>query len=143
MSQNFLSGTRVDKLVDHSTANTTDVASGILDMSGFEWVAFLTSFGTAAADNLVKVQQDDVNATGGMADLLGSGLLSGASDEDVKVEVYRPTKRYVRLVALRGTSTTLESVWAIRGGARVVPVTNTTSGTDISEITYSPAEGTA
>jgi hypothetical protein len=142
---NFLSNCVVTKVADHTTAGTTDVETSILDMAGFEWIAFITSFGTAAVDNLIKVQQDDLNGAGGMADLLGTGLISGASpsNEDVKVEVYRPTKRYVRAVVVVDTSSTVESVYAIRGGARNLPVTNSTSGTDVHEITVSPAEGTA
>lgn len=145
MNQNFLAGCKVTKVADHTTAGTTDVETSILDMAGFEWIVFITSFGTAAADNLIKVQQDDANASGGMADLLGTGLVTGASpsNEDVKAEVYRPTKRYVRAIAVVDTSSTVESIWAIQGGARILPVTNSTSGTDVAETTVSPAEGTA
>lgn len=143
--QNALSGLKFTKVANHTTAGTTDVESDILDMAGYEWVVFFTSFGTAAADNLLKVQQDDANASGGMADLLGTGLISGASpsNEDTVSEVYRPTKRYVRCIAVVDTSSTVESIWAIQGGARTLPVTNTVSGTLIAETTVSPAEGTA
>lgn len=145
MPLNISSNVKLTKVADHTTAGTTDVESAILDMSGYEGVMFFTSFGTAAADNLLKVQQDDANASGGMADLLGSGVVSGASpsNEDVWADVYRPTKRYVRCVAVVDTSSTVESIWALQYGPRETPVDNTTSGTITGESSASPAEGTA
>lgn len=143
--QNLSSLVKLTKVADHTTAGTTDVEGAILDMSGWEGVMFFTSFGTAAADNLLKVQQDDVNSAGGMADLLGTGVVSGASpsNEDVWVDVYRPQKRYVRCIAVVDTSSTVESIYALQYGPREMPVDNTTSGTIQGEAHASPAEGTA
>jgi hypothetical protein len=132
------------KVQDHTTANTTTVTSDAIDMLGYEGVLILTSFGTAAANNTVKVQQSsDDGSTDAYSDLEGTSVVSGTSDEDVWVDVVKPTKRYLKLVAARGTSSTLESIWAIRYGARKQPVDNTTSGTIIGEAHVSPAEGTA
>lgn len=140
---NFMTGHKLTKVADHTTAGTTDVESAILDMAGYEGVVFFTSYGTAASNNILKVQQDDANGAGGMADLLGTGVASGSSDEDVWVEVYRPTKRYVRCIAVVDTSSTVESIWALQYGPRELPVDNTTSGTITGETHASPAEGTA
>lgn len=144
-SQNLMTGAKLTKLADHTTAGTTDVESAILDMSGYEGVVFFTSFGTAAADNSIKVQQNTANSTSGMADLTGTSVVSGASpsNEDVWVEVYRPQERYVRAYVTVDTSSTVESVWALQYGARNQAVDNTTSGTIEGEIHASPAEGTA
>lgn len=143
--QNLSSITKWTKVADHTTAGTTDVESAILDMSGYEGVMFVTSFSVAAADNLLKVQQDDANGAGGMADLEGTGVTSGASpsNEDVWVDVYRPQKRYVRCIAVVDTSSTVESIWAVQYGPRELPCDNTTSGTITGETHASPAEGTA
>lgn len=133
------------KVADHSTANTTAVNSTGVDTQGFEGVLFLTSFGTAAADNTVNlaVSSDDGSADD-YTDVLGSSVaLGGASDEDQWIDCYRPVKRYVRLEAARGTSTTLESIWALLYGARVMPIDNTTTGTIAGELSVSAAEGTA
>lgn len=136
--------TKIIKVKDHSTAATSAVTSDIVDTAGYERVTFLTSFGTAAADNTVKIQQDTDSAGGTMADLEGTSVVSGTSDEDVVVTIVKPRERYVRLVAARGTSSTLESVWAILSGpVRELPVDNTTSGTITGELHVSPAEGTA
>lgn len=145
MYPNLSGAVKLTKVADHTTAGTTDVEGAILDMSGYEGVMFFTSFGTAAADNLLKVQQDDANGAGGMADLEGTKVTSGASpsNEDVWVDVWRPTKRYVRCIAVVDTSSTVESIWAEQYGPREMPVDNTTSGTIEGEMHVSPAEGTA
>lgn len=138
---------KVIKVADHSTAATSAVDSTGVDMAqdgGYEGVMFVTSFGTAAANNTVNAAQSSDNAVADdYTDLAGTSVSSGSSDEDVWIDVYQPTKRYVRLEAARGTSSTLESVWAILYGARTVPVSNVTTGTIVGESHISPAEGTA
>lgn len=143
--QNLSSITKWTKVADHTTAGTTDVESAILDMSGYEGVMFVTSFGTAAANNSLKAQQNTANSTSGMADLLGTSVVSGASpsNEDVWIDLYRPQERYVRCIAVVDTSSTVESIWAVQYGPREMVVDNTTDGTIIGEVHASPAEGTA
>lgn len=132
------------KIKDHSTADTSAVTSDTVDTQGYDGVLFVTSFGTAASGNTIKLQQSsDDAATDAYSDLEGTSVSSGTSDEDVWIDIQRPGKRYLKLVAARGTSSTLESVWAILYNARSLPVDNTTSGTIIGETTLSPAEGTA
>lgn len=133
---------KITKVADHSAAGTSAVNSTGVDMTGWDGVLFITSFGTANANNTVNAAQstDDSSFT----DLEGSSVASGSTDEDVWIDVYRPLERYVRLEAARGTSSTLESVWAIQyAGGRKFPIDNTTSGTIIGEAHVSPAEGTA
>jgi hypothetical protein len=117
---------KITKLADHSAANTTDITSAELDMAGFEGVVLVTSFGTAAANNLVTVHGSDT-AAGEAATTTTCG--SGTSDEDVIVDLIRPSFRYLKLVASRGTSSTLESIWAIQYGARAKNQTSDVSGT--------------
>lgn len=136
---------KIVKVQDHTSAGTSAVNSDGVDIQGYEGVLFLTSFGTAAANNTVNVaQSDDNGSSDDFTDLEGSAVaLAGSSDEDQWIDVFRPTKRYVRLEAARGTSTTLESIWAILYSARSKPVDNTTTGTIAGELATSPAEGTA
>lgn len=132
------------KAADHSAANTTDVTSAAIDTQGYGGCLILTSYGTAAANNSVKAQQsDDDGSSDAYSDLTGTSVASGTSDEDVWVDVKRPAKRYLKLVAARGTSSTLESIWAILYNPTNVPVDNTTSGTIVGESFVQPAEGTA
>lgn len=132
------------KIKDHSTANTGDVTSDSVDMQGYDGVVFCTSYGTAAADNLFHAEQSsDDGAVDTFTDITGSELdLAGASDEDQVLDIFRPEERYVRVVAQRGTSSTLESIWAIRYCLRDVPADNDTSGTIASKILIEPVAGT-
>lgn len=127
------------------TAGTGAVTSDIIDMAGFEGVLFLTRFGTAAANNSVKVQQDSAAAMGSAADLEGTSVVSGAdpSNEAIYVDVYKPQERYVKLYVTRGTSSTLGEIWAIQYGCRNAPQTHAVSGTLTGEAHVSPDEGTA
>lgn len=134
---------KITKVSDAAGANTTDVTSAEVDMTGFEGVIFITSYGTAAANNLMHVEQDTVTGMGSAADLAGGEVdLSGASDEDQWIDLFRPTERFVRVVAQRGTSSTLENIWAIQYKSRSLPLTNLTSGTIYGKRLISPAEGT-
>lgn len=132
------------KIQDHTTANTTAVTSDAVDMQNYEGVLIFSSFGTAAAGNTVKLQQsDDDGDADAYSDLEGTSVSSGTSDEDVWIDCYKPSKRYLKAVFARGTSSTLESVWAIRYDARTLAVSNVVSGTIIGEKFVTPAEGTA
>lgn len=126
-----------------TAAGTTNVTGSIIDTSGFEGVLFIACFGTAAADNYIKAQQDTAVGGGTMADLAGSAVGVGSSDEIVWLDLHRPLERYVRAIAVRTTSSTLSWGVAIPYGAKKQPVDNTTAGTIHGETTVSPAEGTA
>lgn len=132
------------KIQDHTTAGTSTVTSDAIDMLGYDSVLVLSSFGTAASNNTVKLQQSsDDGSSDAYSDLEGTSVASGSSDEDVFVDLRKPEKRYIKAVFARGTSSTLESVWAILYNARSLPVDNTTSGTIVGEQFTTPAEGTA
>lgn len=132
------------KIKDHSAAGTSTITSIAVDMQGYEGAWFFTSFGTAAADNYIKLQQsDDDAATDAYSDLLGSAVVSGTSDEDVWIDICKPGKRYLKLLAVPTTSSTVESMYVILYKARTLPVSNVVSGTIIGEKTLSPIEGTA
>lgn len=143
MARNFLSRCKLVKVADHSAAATTDVTSSIVDTAGYEGVVFFTSFGTANATNTIKVQQNSSNQTTGMADVLGTSVASGSSDEDVIVEVYKPSARYMQVLVARGASSTCESIWAALYGGTPGLAANSVSGTQIAEQHNSPAAGTA
>lgn len=142
MSQQLIHQIKLTKVSDHTAAGTTAVNSAAIDMAGYEGVLFITSFGTAAADNTVNLAESTTSG-GTYSDLEGTSVASGTSDEDVYIDCYKPRKQFIRLEAARGTSSTLESIWAIQYGPRTMPVTNSVSGTIIGEAHQSPAAGTA
>ena len=135
---------KFQKVQDHTSAGTSTVTSDTIDLSGYDGVCVISSFGTAASNNTVKLQQSsDDGGSDDYSDLEGTSTTSGSSDEDVFVDLKSPTKRYVKAVFARGTSSTLESVYAILYRARALPVDNTTTGTIAGETFTAPAEGTA
>ncbi len=133
----------------YQSAATSAVTSDAVDLApgsgqAYDGCLFLLRFGTAAADNTAKIQQSsDDAATDAYSDLEGTSVASGTSDEIVFIDVKKPTKRYLKCVLARGTSTVVDSIVAIPYFARQTPVDNTVSGTITGETFVSPAEGTA
>lgn len=141
---------KITKVADAAGAGTTAVNGAGVDMQadgGWDAVLFLTSYGTPAANNLMKAQQSDDDASADdYTDIAGSEVdASGASDEDQWLDIQRPRKRYVRPVVQRGTSSTCENIWAIqyRGRKVVSSAINLVSGTIYGKKLYHPDEGTA
>ena len=143
--QGFLSErVKITKVLDAVGAGTSATNTASVDMAGYDGVVFITSFGTAAANNVMKAQQSSDDAIADdFSDLEGTATGPGASDEDQWGDVLKAPKRYVRAVITPGTSSTIENCWAIQYGAQSIPTDNTTSGTIYGEGFVSPAEGTA
>jgi hypothetical protein len=100
-------------------------------------------FGARTHPSVKLVEQGAAAALSDAADLEGSEVDVGSSDEDLFVDVLRPRERYLRAVVLRGTSTTVESIWAIQYRAKdTLPVDNETAGTIAGKKLVYPAEGT-
>ncbi len=125
-------------------AGTSDVTSPIIDMKGYDSVLFVATFATPAAGNFIQAEQDSAAAMGSAQALAGSKATpAGASDETAWLEIRRPTKRYVRAVFKRGTSSALGEIYCLLFGAAVEPVGNVTAGTIVGKLLVSPAEGAA
>jgi hypothetical protein len=125
-----------------TAAGTSEVDGATIDTAGLEGVLFIAKFGTAATDNTLQAQQGADSGLSDAADLIGTSVAVGASDEIVWLDLYRPQERYVRVQVERGTSTTLDWCVALGYCPRVTPVDNTTAGTIAGEAHISPAEGT-
>jgi hypothetical protein len=125
-------------------AGLTTIDSTPVDMAGFSGVLFIVRFGTAAANNTVRVQQDTAVAMAAAADLVGTLVVSGTNTV-VAIEVVYPGgptgEQFVRCRVTRGTSTTIDSITAIRFGARTKPVP-VPAGVSFESWT-GPGEGTA
>jgi len=99
---------------------TTVIDSTPVDMSGFSGVLFIVRLGTPAANNNIRAQQDTAVAMGAAADLTGTLLASGALNI-CALEIIYPGEGFLRCRVTRGTSTTIDSIVAIRFGARSRP----------------------
>ncbi len=140
---NLSTNTRYREGAATTAAGTTTINGAEVDMVGYEGVLWICKFGTAATDNQLKAQQDTVTGMAGAADLLGTLTTVGASDEIVYLDLYRPLERFVRVVVLRGTSTTIDWCVAIQYGPMKGPVDNDVAGTIAGELHIGLAEGTA
>ena len=139
---NLSNAVKVTKVIAAATAATGTSNGTILDMSGFEGVMFVGgAMGTANSGNYIKAQQDTASGGGTMADLEGTKITPGDDDDSICLDLYRPLERYVRVVVVRGASSTLGDVYAIQYGGRKPPVDNADEVD--TELHVSPAEGTA
>ena len=135
---------KVNTASAYATAATSDITGTGYDCSDYEGAYFYIKFGTAAANNTLKAQQSsDDGSTDAYSDIEDSSVEVGASDERVWLEIKRPEKKYVRVIGLRGTSTTADPIIAVRYGPRALPIDNTTAGDIHGKALISPAEGTA
>lgn len=136
---------KITRVANSAVAAQTDVASSILDMTGFDGVMFIGILGDVTTGSVLEleVQQDDVNDTAGMAAITSSTFTAGASDADNKLliqDVVRPTKRYVRGVLKRGTANAVvDGIVAIQYRARNRPTVHGSTVLSAGEST-SPAE---
>lgn len=107
---NFLSNNKVTIAIASGdrAAGTTDINGATLDMTGFFGVTGIVEFGTLASGAVtsIKWQQGDESSGSDMSDLENTEQTVAATDDNeiFLSELYRPTKRYVRLVVDRGSS---------------------------------------
>lgn len=139
---NLSNDVRITKVSAAVATGTTAVNSSVVDMQGYDGVIFLASLGTAAANNGVKAQQGQIANMSDAADLAGTLVSSNGTQTDLVLEIFRPRERYVRASVVRGTTTTVEAIWAIQFMAAKMPVNNVTAA-QAAELWASPAEGTA
>jgi len=138
---NLSKNVKITPVLAYAAAGTGTTNGTILDMSGFEGVMFLGgAFGTANAGNYYHVEQGDESDLSDGADLAGTKLTPGDDDDDMCSDLYRPTDRYVRIVRIRGASSTANPVYAVQYGAAKASVDN--ASTVDTELHVSPAEGT-
>lgn len=138
----FLEQVAIVKVADPSIAATTTVTGSSIDLQAYkaDGVCFMSSYGTAAADNLAKVQVSDDDSA--WSDVEGSEA-GGGSNEDVVMAATRPPGRYARPSFARGASSTLGDIWAIVYRLKDLPYTgNDVSGTQNAVETVDAAIGT-
>lgn len=139
----LLKNVKLTKVIPATAAGTSTIAGTTLDMSGFEGVTFFGSFGTSASNNGISVAGGTDSGGSGASDLLGTSVLCNGTGKEVGGDLIKPTQRYITVSALRGTSTTIDGVWALQWGAKTVAINNTVTNTRNVEQWVSPAVGTA
>lgn len=146
---NLIKNEKFTRVMNAVAAGTTLQNSSVVDMQSWDAVTFAVAFGTltSGAVTSIKVQQGAAANGSDMADLAGT-LLSipdTASNKIALVEIYRPQKRYVRVVVSRATqNAVIDGAVAIQRGCRIKPVTHDSTTVVTPEDPFnSPAEGTA
>ena len=148
MAQNFLPEHRISIAVaaGSRTAGQTTINGAMVDMQGYEGVVAVVEMGTIASTAItsIKWQQSDTTTSADFSDLEGTGLAiaDDAGDEIFVSELYKPTKRYVRIVVARAiANAALRAATYVQYKPREAPVSQ---GTGVnSELHVGPAEGTA
>jgi len=126
-----------------TVAGTSAINSDVVDTAGFRGVAFFTTLAVNASGNNIKVQQDTDSGGGTMADILGTLVPSGTGGTVMSmICAVEPTKRYVRCVVTRGTSSACSEILAILYGADFGPISSDAT-TLTAEQHIRKAEGTA
>jgi hypothetical protein len=145
---NLSKSVKVARALNSVAAGTTSQNASVIDMSGFEGMQFVALFGALAATQVtsLKVQQGNLADGSDMADLEGS-LHTALADTDgnkcLVMDLFRPEKRYVRAVVVRGTANAvIDGVIALLYSPRVEPITADTT-VKATKLLVSPDEGTA
>lgn len=130
----------------NGVAATTDINGVTLDMSGFEGVLIVVTMGaiTATAVTSIKAQQGADSGLSDAADLAGTAQVIADTDDDkvFYIDLFRPAKRYVRVLVDRGTANAVvASAEYLQYEPRKAPIAHATGVS--GETHVSPAEGTA
>lgn len=113
----------VDQAIAATGAGTSTITSAEFDMAGYEHVQIECTFGTPAANNTVTLQS---SATSG-GEASTTATANDASKSPIVLDVQNVVNRYIKVQCARGTSTTIDQVTIHRYGARVRPVTQTST----------------
>lgn len=137
----------IKKVKAASVAAQTAINSDPVDMAGFEGVLFVVAAGTITTGGAqsINAAQDDAS-NGSFTDLAGTKV-TVADDDDGQIfwlDVYQPSKRYVRLEIARATQdSAFGEIYAILYGGKQLPAVNNIDDTSTGELHITPAEGTA
>lgn len=123
-----------------TATGTTTILSSAYDMTGFDGITFVVRLGSPAANNSIKLSQ--ATTSGGSYTDLANTSVTHATNNQLMITVFRPSKQFIKCNVVRGTTTTIDTLVAIQWkGKGVRPVTQPTAST-YEEYSF-PVEGTA
>lgn len=144
---NLSRASKLKRVSNAVAAGTSDINSSSVDMTGFDSVSFIVSFGAitagAATNCHLETSSDDTN----WDDLAGSAITVADDDDNqcVFLDLHTPRERYIRCVVDRATqNSVVDGIVALQYNAHVEPVTHDASTVVGSEF-HGPGaeEGTA
>lgn len=134
---NFLKNCKVSRVENAATAGVDDLTTDVLDMSGFDSVAFIAILGDVTSGSAIELQvfgntaNSDSSPTPVELTADNVKFTAGASDADNKlliVDVHRPSYRYVfgKLV-IDTQNAVVDGIIAVQYNAKSLPVTQPSS----------------
>jgi hypothetical protein len=139
----------ISRVSNAAAAATTDVNGTGVSTAGWDGVLFVALLGTLTTTHQtsLKAQQSSDNASADdYTDIAGSStgnMADGDSNKIILLDVFRPTKEYVRPVLDRGNANAVvDGILAIRYAGRNIPITQG-STVSVQDYVISADEGTA
>lgn len=129
---NFLKDAKVIRVENAATAGTTELVTDVIDMQGFDSIAFIATLGDVTATSVLTltVKTNSANSTSSptpVTTVATATYTAAASDADNKmmiVDVNEPRQRYVFASLTRTTANAVvDSITAILYNAHEKPVT--------------------
>ena len=146
---NLSKNVKIDQVLGYYAAGTTKRTSAILDMSGYEGICFVAGLGTIIEAGTIDVypEQDDANATTGMAELAGTAAYTitaaaaALTYSCIIVDIYKPLKRYIQCnITPAGQNAVILGIVALRYKGKFGPEAMTTPYPLKATMLISPAE---
>jgi hypothetical protein len=149
MDEHLTSRVKVVEAIDATAgaAGTSDINGAVIDMAGFEAIAFMVVFGAITANGVqgIRLQRDTVEAFDDDPQDIAGSAQAVADDADGKTfisDLFRPGERYVRGVVDRATqNSAVRAAFYLLYGAREKPVSQ--GSTVTVEQLKDKAEGSA
>ena len=132
---NLSKNVKIDQILGYFTAGQTEKASAILDLSGYEGVLFVASFGKLIEAGTVDVfaDGDDENGAGSMAKLAGTAAYAvteaavALTYSCIILDVYKPLERYIQCnITPAVSNAVILGITAIRYKGKMGPEAMTT-----------------
>ena len=131
IGQGFLTENFLPVLVSgYSAAGTSPITATGVDCAGFDGVIFFANLSVANDNNYMVA--GFAPADSAYTPNTSAKVISGTSpsNENIVLDILRPSSRWVNVIVTLGTSSAIYSIWAIRYRARSLPVPVAVSGTE-------------
>lgn len=113
--------------------------SEFLDMKDFEGCVFLVLFSSGHASNKIEAKQDADGSGAGTALAAAAACTPGAAITSAWLDVYKPTKRYLQMVATLGAGS-VSAAYALQYNCHDAPVDNDRAAVITGTLSHSPDE---
>lgn len=129
---NMIYDAKIVRVSNAVAAGTTTVTTSVLDMAGYNSVAFVAALGTVSSGGVATLQahSNNVNSTSGAA-LIASTTTAAATDGSnglLALDINRPSQEYAFATLGRATANVVvDGIFAVLYNANEHPVTQDTT----------------